>query len=147
MCSFWCPGSRPLTPVSKGKGKTSLGGLVLKNSPTNAGDLGFMPGLGRSHMSQGNLAHVPQLLSSDSRAWEPWLEKAHMQQWRPSIAKANKINKTNKYNFLKSKRQRYLSSLVFRSSSPFPLLPSQHWMKSSVIPCHVSGETPTGPLL
>ena len=30
------------------------GGLVVKNLPVNAGDMGSIPGLGRSHMPQGN---------------------------------------------------------------------------------------------
>ena len=39
------------------------GGLVLKNSPANAGDMGSIPGPGRLHMPQGSWAHVLQLLS------------------------------------------------------------------------------------
>ena len=30
------------------------GGPVVKNLPVNAGDMGLIPGLGRSHMPQGN---------------------------------------------------------------------------------------------
>ena len=30
------------------------GGRVVKNLPANAGDMGSIPGLGRSHMSQSN---------------------------------------------------------------------------------------------
>ena len=30
------------------------GGTVLKNPPTNAGNTGLSPGLGRSHMEQSN---------------------------------------------------------------------------------------------
>ena len=30
------------------------GGAVVKNLPTNAGDTGSIPGLGRSHMLQSN---------------------------------------------------------------------------------------------
>ena len=30
------------------------GGTVVKNPPTNAGDTGLRPGLGRSHMPQSN---------------------------------------------------------------------------------------------
>ena len=29
-------------------------GPVVKNLPDNAGDMGWIPGLGRSHMPQGN---------------------------------------------------------------------------------------------
>ena len=32
------------------------GGLVVKNPPANAGDMGSIPDLERSHMLQGNLA-------------------------------------------------------------------------------------------
>ena len=39
------------------------GDLVVKNLPVNAGDMGLIPGLGRSHMPWDNEAHVPQLLS------------------------------------------------------------------------------------
>ena len=30
------------------------GGLVAKNMPANAGDKGFIPGLGRAHMRRNN---------------------------------------------------------------------------------------------
>ena len=30
------------------------GGAVVKNPPANAGDMGSIPGLGRSHMPQSN---------------------------------------------------------------------------------------------
>ena len=30
------------------------GGSVVKNPPANAGDMGLIPGLGRSHMPWGN---------------------------------------------------------------------------------------------
>ena len=40
-----------------------FGGLVVKNSPANAGDMGLIPGPGRLHRPQGNWAHVLQLLS------------------------------------------------------------------------------------
>ena len=36
-----------------------LGRLVVKNPPTNAGDMGSIPGLGRSHMLWSNLATKP----------------------------------------------------------------------------------------
>ena len=39
------------------------GGPVLKNGPVKAGDMGLIPGLGRTHMQQSNQVHVPQLLS------------------------------------------------------------------------------------
>ena len=36
---------------------------VVKNLPTNAGDMGSSSGQGRSHMLQSNEARAPQLLS------------------------------------------------------------------------------------
>ena len=41
----------------------SPAGSVVKNLPASAGDVGLIPGLGRSHVLQNNEAHVPQLLS------------------------------------------------------------------------------------
>ena len=38
------------------------GGPVVKNSLANAGDVGSVPGLGRSHMLQGNEACASRLL-------------------------------------------------------------------------------------
>ena len=51
------------------------GGIVVKNRPANAGDMGSSPGLGRSHMPRSNKAHAPQLLSLRSRARELQLLK------------------------------------------------------------------------
>ena len=34
--------------------RTFLGGPVVKNPPTNAGGMGSIPGLGRSHMPRSN---------------------------------------------------------------------------------------------
>ena len=90
------------------------GGAVVENLPANAGDMGSIPGLGRSHMPRSNEAREPQLLSL--RVWSlcsttreavtvrglrtamksgprsPQLEKALAQKQRPSTAE-NKINK------------------------------------------------------
>ena len=47
----------------KEKKKRDFSGVpVVKNLPANAGDMGLIPGLGRSHMLQSNKACVPQLL-------------------------------------------------------------------------------------
>ena len=43
----------------------------IKNLPANAGDKGSIPGLQRFHTPHGNQAHVPQLLSQDSRDHKP----------------------------------------------------------------------------
>ena len=48
-------------------------GAVVENPPANAGDMGSIPGPGRSHMPRSNKARVPQLLSLCSRAREPQL--------------------------------------------------------------------------
>ena len=85
------------------------GGAVVENLPTNAGDMGSCPGLGRSHMPRRNWACEPQLLSL--RDWSlcsaireaamvrgprtamnsgprlPPLEKALAQKRRPNTAK------------------------------------------------------------
>ena len=49
------------------------GGSVVKNPPANAGNMGLIPGLGRSLRPRSNKACVPQLLRLGSRAWEPQL--------------------------------------------------------------------------
>ena len=83
---------------------------MIESLPANAEDMGSITGPGRSHMPWGNEAREPQLLSLSSIAWElqqekplQWeacalqlessphllkLEKASMQQQRPSIAKS-----------------------------------------------------------
>ena len=49
-------------------------GSVLKNSPANAGDMGLIPGQGRSHVLRSSYVHSLQLLNLCSRAWEPATE-------------------------------------------------------------------------
>ena len=44
------------------KRQDSPGGPVVKNPPANAGDMGLIPGLGRSHLLWDNYACVLQLL-------------------------------------------------------------------------------------
>ena len=46
------------------------GGSVVKNPPTNSGDMDFSPGPGRSHMRQSKETCAPQLLRLCSRAGE-----------------------------------------------------------------------------
>ena len=48
---------------------------MIKNLPANAEDTGLITGLGRYHMPRSNWAHVPQMLSLCSGAWEPQLLK------------------------------------------------------------------------
>ena len=55
------------------------GGPVVENPPANAGDMGSIPGPGRSHMPWGNWAHGPQL-SPHSRARAEQEEKPHRNQ-------------------------------------------------------------------
>ena len=38
------------------------GGPVIRNPPADAGDMGWIPGLGRSHVPWGNKIQAPQLL-------------------------------------------------------------------------------------
>ena len=51
------------------------GGPVIKNLSASAGDLGMIPGPGRSHVLWGNQACVRQLLNLRSRARELQLLK------------------------------------------------------------------------
>ena len=44
------------------------GGPVVKNPPTNAGDMGLIPGPERSHMPWVMYTHEPQLLNLCSEA-------------------------------------------------------------------------------
>ena len=46
---------------------------MVKNLPANAGDVGSIPGPGRSHMPWSNKARAPPLLSLHSRAHAPQL--------------------------------------------------------------------------
>jgi len=61
--------------------KTPLPGfpdsLVVKNPPANSGDVGLIPGSGRSHMPQSNSAPGPQLLNLCSSALKPQLLSPH----------------------------------------------------------------------
>ena len=100
---------------------------MVESLPAGAGDTGSSPGLGGSHMPQGNWAREPQLLSL--RVWReaaivrgprtamrggprlPQLERALAQKRRPNTA----INKFKKLNFKKKKKLFYLS--VFKSHS------------------------------
>ena len=68
---------------SKDNGRDVPGGPVVKNLPSNAGDMDLIPGRGtKIHMLQGNVIYVPQV------------EKACALQWRPSAA--NTYIKTEK---------------------------------------------------
>ena len=46
-------GEKTVSSVS-GAGGDFPGGTVVKNLPSNAADMGSIPGLGRSHMPQSN---------------------------------------------------------------------------------------------
>ena len=56
------------------------GGPMVKNLPCNAGDMGSIPGLGRSHMPPVNRARVPQLLRPRAAAAELVLHKKRKHQ-------------------------------------------------------------------
>ena len=47
-------GVRELVVSIKNQGQDLPGNPVVKNPPTNAGDMGSIPGLGRFHILQGN---------------------------------------------------------------------------------------------
>ena len=47
------------------------GGVVVKNPPATAGDMGLSPGPGRYHMPRKNKVRVLQLPNLHSRAREP----------------------------------------------------------------------------
>ena len=73
-----------------------LGGPVVKNLSANAGDTGLIPGLGKSHMLQGNKARAPPLLKP--ACLEPVLcnkrshhnEKPALHYWRLAPAAATR---------------------------------------------------------
>ena len=57
---------------------------MVKNPPSNAGDMDLIPGSGRFHMLQSNKAHAPQLLSPCATAAEAHAPRAcAMQQEMP----------------------------------------------------------------
>ena len=75
-------------------------GPVVKNLPANAGNTGWIPGLGRFHMLLSNSSQyafaprAPALQKQKPPQWETHelqLEKAHAQQWSPSTAKNKQI--------------------------------------------------------
>ena len=62
--------------------------LLVRDLPANAGDMGLIPDLGGSHLPHNDQAHVPQLLSLDSRAWELQLPKpTYPRAWAPQEQK------------------------------------------------------------
>ena len=70
-------------------------GPVVENLPTNPGDTGSIPGLGRSYMPPHSRAHVPPLLKPThlhQRVAPASATKAHAQQQRPSTTKNKQMN-------------------------------------------------------
>ena len=68
--------NQELHPKAHPSNKESIrglpGGPVVKSPPANAGDMGSIPGQGRSGLPQTNQAHEPQLLKpTPSRAHAP----------------------------------------------------------------------------
>ena len=51
------------------------GDSLVKNLPANTGDMGSIPGPGRSHVPHSNYTHASQLLALCSRTQEPQLLK------------------------------------------------------------------------
>ena len=64
-----CYKTRKLVLLKKYK-RDFPGGAVDKNLTANAGYMGSIPGLGRSHLLWSNKADAPQPSSPSSRAWE-----------------------------------------------------------------------------
>ena len=57
---------------------------MVKNPPANAGDMGSIPGPGRSHIPRSNLAHAPQLLRPHATTTEARAPRARaLQQQKP----------------------------------------------------------------
>ena len=54
------------------------GGSVVKNPPWNTGDIGSLPGPGRSHMSQSNSACAPLPSLCPGACKPPLLRSAHL---------------------------------------------------------------------
>ena len=67
------------------------GGSGVKNPPASAGDMGSIPGPGRSYMSQSNQAHVPQLLRLCSRAQVPELTSLCTELLTPMCPRARAL--------------------------------------------------------
>lgn len=59
----------------KKRGLGLPGGLMIKNPPANAEDMGSTTGLGKFHIQRSNWACASQLLSLCSRVLEPQLPK------------------------------------------------------------------------
>ena len=67
------------------------GSPVVKNLSANAGNMGLIPGLGRSHTPQGNQVRVLPLLRPGSGAYAPQQEKPLQREaCAPQLEKANK---------------------------------------------------------
>ena len=64
-------------------GRVFPGGPMAKNLPANTGDTGSIPGPGRFHVSWGNSAHAPQLLSL--RTLEPVLSNKRRHRNEKSV--------------------------------------------------------------
>ena len=68
---LWPAGCSGLEATQKGVVEDFLSSAVGGIPPANAGDMGLIPGPGRSHMPRSNEARVPQLLILSSRARVP----------------------------------------------------------------------------
>ena len=84
------------------------GGLVIKNLPCNAGDMGSIPGGGtKIPHAMGNEAWAQKLLSHI--LWSPWAtaresvcykERSHMTKWRSHMPQL-RLDTDRQINFLK----------------------------------------------
>ena len=112
------------------------GGLGVKNPPAHVGDTGLTPGLGGSHMPQGNYVHVLQLLSLCSTrevtaTRSPRNTTKRSPCW-PRLEKACAVTETqhsqNENKYILKKKKSVLSFMRYRvqalwAASPFYISP------------------------
>ena len=98
------PNLTELVPLIKKYIGGFLDGAVVKNPLVYMGDMGLIPGLGRSHVPWSNWARVPQLLSPCSRARglqqekPPQWEAAHHNQRGAPLTAARENSAQPKMN-------------------------------------------------
>ena len=66
--------------------------VQIKNLPASAGDMGSIPGPGRSHTMQSDYAHTPQLEKAPQ--WEAWVPQLESSPSSPQLEKAFVAAKT-----------------------------------------------------
>ena len=91
---------------------------MVKNPPTNAGDIGLIPGLGRFHMPWSNQAYVPQLNPHATTA-EPTCPRAcALIEKKPRLSPQLEKSLDSKEDAAETKNEtKHLSSLSTRAPS------------------------------